>query len=404
MGFWISAGAMMAMVALVLVQALRQGRAQSPAAPGVEDLAVYRDQLSEIDRDLTRGTLAPAEADRLRLEVQRRLLDADRASAKAKPSATGRSFPLAASIVVLALAAAVAGYSWLGVPGYPDLPLSARIAQADDLYQRRPTQAQAEAALPAFAPAADADPKMLDLMVKLRTAMATLPDDMVGQSLLARNEAALGNFSAARKAQEAVVRIKGDVATGEDLATLAEAMIYAAGGIITPETEAVLRRGLTDDPRNGSARFYVGLMFAQIGRPDETFKFWQPLLAEGPADAAWIAPIRARIADVAADAGINYTLPPVTKGPDAADVTAAAQMSGMDQQAMIRDMVASLQNRLDTQGGPVADWAKLITSLGVLQDMNGAQAAYDTAQAAFAGKPGELAALRTAAVQAGIEK
>ena len=142
MGFWISAGAMMAMVALVLVQALRQGRAQSPAAPGVEDLAVYRDQLSEIDRDLTRGTLAPAEADRLRLEVQRRLLDADRASAKAKPSATGRSFPLAASIVVLALAAAVAGYSWLGVPGYPDLPLSARIAQADDLYQRRPTQAR----------------------------------------------------------------------------------------------------------------------------------------------------------------------------------------------------------------------------------------------------------------------
>ena len=404
MGFWISAGAMIAMVALVLVQALRQGLAQPLAAPGIEDLGVYRDQLTEIYRDLSRGTLAPAEADRLRVEVQRRMLDADRASARSRPAIKSQSFPLYASVVVLALAAAIGGYYWLGVPGYPDLPLSARIANADDLYKHRPTQAQAEAAQPAFVPAANTDPKTLDLMVKLRAAMATRPDDLVGQSLLARNEAALGNFVAARKAQEAMVRIKGDVATGEDLATLAEAMIFAAGGIITPETEAVLKRSLTVDPQNGSARFYVGLMFAQVGRPDETFKFWQPLLAEGPADAAWIAPIRARIADVAADAGINYTLPPLDKGPDAAAVAAAAQMNATDRQAMIRSMVDGLQARLQTGGGTVEDWAKLITSFGVLEDMDGAQTAYDTARAAFAGKPGELAALRAAAVQAGIEQ
>ncbi len=404
MGFWISAAAMIAMVALVLVQALRQGRAQPLAAPGAEDMGVYRDQLTEIDRDLSRGTLAAAEADRLRTEVQRRMLDADRAATKVKPAVTGASFPPTASVVVVVLAAALAGYYWLGAPGYPDLPLSARIAQADDLYQHRPSQAQAEAAQPAFVPDAKADPKMLELMTKLRNAMATRPDDMVGQSLLARNEAALGNFVAARKAQEAMVRIKGDVATGEDLATLAEAMIYAAGGMITPETEAVLKRCLTVEPHNGSARFYVGLMFAQVGRPDETFKFWQPLLAEGPADAVWIAPIRARIAAVAAEAGINYTLPPVSKGPDAAAVAAAAQMTASDRQAMIRTMVDGLEARLKSEGGPVEDWAKLITSLGVLEDMDGAQTAYDAAQVAYVGKPGELAALRAAAVQAGIER
>ena len=404
MGFWISAAAMIAMVALVLVQAMRQGRAHALAAPGVEDLGVYRDQLTEIDRDMSRGTLVAAEAGGLRIEIQRRMLDADRASARPRPAVTGQSFPLSASVVVLALAAAMAGYYWLGVPGYPDLPLSARIANADDLYQHRPTQAQAEAAQPAFVPAANTDPKTLDLMAKLRAAMATRPDDMVGQSLLARNEAALGNFVAARKAQEAMVRIKGDVATGEDLATLAEAMIYAAGGIITPEAEAVLKRCLTVDPQNGSARFYVGLMFAQVGRPDETFKFWQPLLAEGPADAAWIAPIRARIADVAADAGINYTLPSLEKGPDTAAVAAAAQMTAGDQQAMIRSMVDGLQARLNAAGGPAEDWAKLITSLGVLEDMDRAQTAYDAARVAYAGKPGELAALHAAAVQAGIEQ
>ncbi|MEO6299102.1 MAG: c-type cytochrome biogenesis protein CcmI, partial [Paracoccaceae bacterium] len=265
-GFWIAAAAMVGMVALLLLQSLRQGGARAIAAPGVEDLTVYRDQLTEVDRDVARGTLQPAEADRLRTEVQRRMLDADRATAQsAKPVAT--SLPASIAAVLIVLAAAVAGYWWLGAPGYPDLPLSERLATADDLYQHRPSQAQAEAAAPPYTAPADADPKMLDLMTKLRAAMANRPDDMVGQSLLAKNEAALGNFVAARKAQEAVVRIKDDVATGEDLATLAEAMIYAAQGIVTPETEKVLIRCLTIDPANGAARFYSGLMFAQIGRP-----------------------------------------------------------------------------------------------------------------------------------------
>ena len=401
-GFWVSAGAMVAMVALVLVQALRIGRAQALAAPGVEDLGVYRDQLSEVERDLARGTLQPAEAARLRVEVQRRMLDADRAAHRATAAVRGLSLPVAAAVVAIALAAAVAGYAWLGVPGYPDLPLSERIAAADVLYQTRPSQQQAEAKAPAFTPPAATDPQFLDLMTKLRAAVASRPDDLAGQGLLARNEATLGNFSAARQAQDAVVRLKGDGATGEDLATLAEAMIFAANGTVTPQAEAVLIRCLTTDPRNGAARFYSGLMFAQIGRPDRTFALWQPLLAEGPADAPWTQPIRARIADVAAAAGINYTLPAASTGPDAAAIAAADQMSAPDRQAMIRSMVDGLEQRLETEGGAVEDWAKLITSLGVLAEMDRARTAHDQAQAAFAGNPGALAAIHAAAVQAGI--
>ena len=408
-GFWVSAGAMVVMVALVLVQALRSGRAQALAAPGVEDLGVYRDQWSEVDRDLARGTLQPAEAARLRVEVQRRMLDADRAAHQATAAVRGLSLPVATAGVAIALAAAVAGYVWLGVPGYPDLPLSERIAAADVLYQTRPSQQQAEAEAPAFTPPAATDPQFLDLMTKLRAVMASRPDDLAGQGLLARNEAALGNFSAARRAQDAVVQLKGDAVSGEDLATLAEAMIFAANGIVTPQAEAVLIRCLTIDPRNGSARFYVGLMFAQIGRPDRTFALWQPLLAEGPADAPWTQPIRARIADLAAAAGINYTLPaettgPESTGPDAAAIAAADQMGAADRQAMIRSMVDGLEQRLETEGGAVEDWAKLITSLGVLQDMDRARIAHDKAQAAFAGNPGALATIHAAAVQAGLAR
>jgi cytochrome c-type biogenesis protein CcmH len=146
-------------------------------------------------------------------------------------------------------------------------------------------------------------------------------------------------------------------------------------------------------------------MAAQVGRPDRTFAMWKPLLDEGPEDAPWIAPIRARIQEVADAAGIAYEaadMAQVTKGPNAADMANAAQMSPEDRQKMIEGMVGGLETRLMADGGPVEDWTKLINALGVLGAKDRAKAAYAKAEVAFAGKPGELSALHAAAVQAGV--
>ena len=401
-GFWISAGAMLVMVALVLVQALRQGKATALATPQAEDLAVYRDQLAEVERDLTRGTLAEAEAQRLRTEVQRRMLDADRAHRAAGGAQPSGNLWLWSGVVVAGLAAAVGLYSSLGVPGYPDLPLSERFALADQAYAARPTQDEAEAMQPAYLPPANLDPDFAALVDKLRTTVAARPYDVLGHTLLAQNETALGNFAAARQAQQNVVRLKGDSVTAEDLSTLAALMVSAAGGVVTPEAEQALIRTLTLDPRDGWARFYSGLMFAQIGRPDRTFALWDPLLTEGPADAPWLPPIRDRIEAVADAAGVRFTMPATAPGPDAAAVAAASDMTPDDRQAMIRTMVEGLEARLLAEGGTVEEWGRLITSLGVLGDTDRARSAHEKAQAAFADSPDDLAALQAAAEQAGV--
>ena len=291
-GFWVAAGSMVAMVAVVLITALRQGR--SDIALGAEDQGVYRDQLAEVERDVARGTLPAAEADRLRLEVQRRMLDADRAVVRLAP-ARAAWFAPGVVVVGLALASSLAGYWWLGVPGYPDVPLSDRLAMADDLYRKRPTQDQAEAAQPAYVTPDTADPEFLAQMDQLRATLKTRPDDLNGHQVLVASEADLGNFQAAYAAQEAVIRLQGNSATAVDYARLAALMIYAAGGTVTPAAEAALKNALVRDPKNSWARFYSGLMFAQIGRPDQTFNLWQPLEATGPADAPWMAAIRAQI-------------------------------------------------------------------------------------------------------------
>ena len=408
-GFWMSAGAMVLMVALVLVQALRQGRddlgRQTQTAPGAEDLLVYRDQLAEVDRDLTRGTLAPAEADRLRTEVQRRMLDADRAHRGDRPLQAGRSFWPMIAVVVLGLGAAAGLYSRLGAPGYPDVPLSERLALADQAYGARPSQDQAEAAQPPYTQPTDIDPEFAGLMDKLRAAVTSHPDDVLGQTLLAQNETALGNYAAARRAQQALVTLKGTGASAAEQSELASLMVTAAGGVVTPQAEQALIRTLQLDPRDGWARFYSGLMFVQIGRPDRTFDLWEPLLAEGPADAPWLPPIRDMINDVASAAGVDYSAPSPDQtalGPDAAAMAAAADMTEADRQAMIRTMVDGLEGRLMSEGGSLDEWVRLITSLGVLTEPDRARAAYAQAQVIFAGQPGELAALQAAAQQAGV--
>jgi len=403
--FWAAAGGMGLAVAALLVLSLLRARAEIAAAADY-DLKVYRDQLAEIDRDLARGTLAPDEAERLRTEVSRRLLDADRAATAATRTASRGGIALAAALILAVIGASYWTYARLGAPGYPDLPLALRFAMSEEMRAARPPQAemerQAAASLP---PPVEPDAQFAELMEKLRAAVAARPDDMRGLELLASNEARLGNLSAARTATESLIRLKGDAATAEDHASLAELMIMATGGRVSPEAEQVLTRALTLDPQNGSARYYYGLMAAQLGRFDRTFALWRPLLDEGPQDAPWIRPIRAQIEDVAMRAGVAFTLPPETApgpGPDADAVAAAADMSPEDRQAMIEGMVAQLGDRLATEGGTVEDWARLIASLAVLDRKAEAQEIYAEALAKFEGSPSQQSFLREQALNAGL--
>ncbi len=409
MTFWLVSSALAAAVALLLALALvRRGRAAAPRS--AYDIAVYRDQLAAVEADLARGVITPDAADRTRTEVARRILEADRAGT-AEQSGTdprGLSIAVAAGVAVFLIGGSAVLYLREGVPGYGDLPLKARIAASEDFHANRPLQAAAEARAATARPAPGApDPAHLDLVEKLRAAIAERPDDRRGFQLLAENEAALGNFAAAYRAQERLIALKGDSATADDYADYAELMILAAGGYVSPEAEKALGSALGLDPGNAPALYYIGLMEAQIGRPDRTFAIWRQLLETSPPDAPWLPAIRGQIGEAAARAGIAYDPPAPeagTKGPSAADMQAAAGMAPEAQAEMIRSMVAGLQTRLDASGGTAAEWAQLITALGVLGDADAARAARDNAKAAYQGDTAALEQIAAAAARAGLGK
>ncbi len=395
--FWAAVTALSVGVVAILLQAYRRGDASSDTDAA---LRVYRDQLAEVDRDLARAVISAPEAERVKTEVSRRLLDADRARQTPAAIGDGKLWPTAVALILAAIAALYT-YDRIGAPGYGDLPLTDRLALADQAYRDRPSQTAAEAAAPAPAAAPKPDAEFAALMEKLRAAVTAHPDDQQGLALLAKNEAQLGNYIAARKAQEHLLTLMGDKATANDHAGLAQTMIFAAGGEVTPEAEKHLIRALELDPTNPLARYFSGLMFAEIGRPDRAFALWEPLLREGPADAPWITPIRGMLQQTADAAGIKYQLP-AAKGPSAEDIANADGMSAADRQDMIKGMVGQLETRLRTEGGPVEEWAKLITSLGVIGEKTRAKTAYDKALTVFQSDDTALGAIEAAASTAGV--
>ncbi|WP_299785237.1 c-type cytochrome biogenesis protein CcmI [uncultured Marivita sp.] len=404
--FWIATIALaIAMSGLLVLALLRGQRSTGPAE--AFDVQVYRDQLSEVDRDLQRGVISDEDAERLRTEISRRILTAD-AKAQATGVAGGQPPALGYATAAVVAAMLVGGSYWiyaqLGAPGYGDLGLAQRMEMAELARETRPSQEEAEAQMPATENT-EVQAEYAELVERLRGAVAERPGDLQGHVLLARSEAAMGNYVEAYGAQQQVLSIKGDNATGKDYADLADMMVLAAGGYVSPEAERVLEAALARDPQNGVAQYYMGLMMAQTGRPDVAFRLWDRLLRQSPPDAAWLPPILAQIEEMAFRAGVSDYQPPRIAGipgPSADDLNAAEEMSPEDRQEMIRGMVARLSDRLANEGGTPEEWARLISSLGVLGDEAQAIAVWNNAQEVFGDNPEALEIVREGARAAGL--
>lgn len=411
--FWVVTTLMCLVVAFAVALVLL--RARSAVGPAAKfDLRVYRDQLKEVDRDVARGVVAAEEADRLRIEISRRILDADKASQG--ETTEGRMAPeslsyAATGLMVLVILGGAFGLYWqIGAPGYPDLPLAERMEMAEQARAQRPSQALAETAenLRNPPPADDMfEADYLALVAQLRTVVAERPDDLRGHALLARQEAGMGNYTAAWQVQARVVQLRGEDVRARDYTDLADMMVLAAGGYVSPEAEAVIARALDLDPSDGVSRYYSGLMFAQTGRPDLAFRIWAQLLAQSQPGDPWQDPIRDQIEVAAMQAGVDYEMPArgaaPTRGPSTADIEASEDLSPAERMQMIEGMVGGLAERLAVEGGPPADWARLIRAYGVLGQSDAARVVWAEAQRVFPDDITRVTILQ-AARDAGIEQ
>ena len=379
MTLWLILGAIGVAVAAVLFFGLQRGRPR-PRDAAEHDLAVYRAQLDELERDRERGVLEESELAAARLEVQQRLLAADaarRPRGDAAPSRAGWALPLALALAVPLGAGAV--YVWLGHPGVDSEPFAERQGE---------TSPPAEAGEPL--------PDIATLMARLRERLAREPNDLQGWIMLGRSAAALGDYDEAISAYHRALALDGE--RGEVYSALGEAHVLSAGGIVTEAAEAALEQAIARDPADPRARFYLAIAREQDGDREGALEALTALVADAPAGASWAAGVRKRAAAIAEELGLDpaSVLPPAdtaatgspTAGPSADDMAAVAEMSPEQQQVMVRGMVAKLAARLESAPEDAQGWRMLGRSYAVLGESNKAAEAFGRAAQLMPDDPG----------------
>jgi cytochrome c-type biogenesis protein CcmH len=314
------------------------------------DVAVYKDQLEEIERDQGFGLIAPAEADAARVEVSRRLLAADsalrgrKAAAESKPARRGA---VAAGALVLVPVGAIAVYLALGSPDLPSAPLTSRVAQAHG-----------------------GDQSIEQMFARVEQHLAEHPEDGKGWEVVAPIYMRLGRYDDAVKARQNAVRLLG--ATAERWSDLGEALVAMENGVVSGSAKQAFENALKIDPKDISARFYTGLAAEQDGRKDDATRIWKALAADAPPGAEWVASVQRALARVDSPA---------------AAATAPSQTDTS------RGMVERLAARLQQDSSDVDGWLQLVRSYKVLNDADKARAAEADARRALANDAEKLARL-----------
>jgi cytochrome c-type biogenesis protein CcmH len=206
------------------------------------DLAIYRDQLSEIERERAAGSLPNADVSAARIEIERRILvaadHAEKKIASEPSSAVQRFLPPALSLLIPLFALGL--YLPVGRPGLPASPFQVRIAPVEQ----------------------DQQPTLAHVLAAVRARLSEKPDDP------------------------------------EALSALGEALTVEADGTVTLPAVEAFRKALALQPGDARALYYFGLHGAQSGDSKAALERWRELEARSPPDAPYLGMLRAEIARV----------------------------------------------------------------------------------------------------------
>ena len=231
-------------------------------------LAVYRDQLREIDADEARGVISPGEAEAARTEIKRRILAAADVPRPTHAASSTRWLPASLAIVIAGLSLGI--YLSSGNPNLPAHPYNPAAER----------EAVAEGALN----------EINAMVANLAEKLKSRPNDAKGWRMLGWSYVQLGRIDEGVAALKHAVTL--DAASGPLRSQLGEALVQQANGTVTPDAVAAFDEALKRDGKDPRARFYKGLAQLQAGKDREALDAWVALLREGPRDAEWYTGIQ----------------------------------------------------------------------------------------------------------------
>lgn len=282
-------------LAFVVPSLLRRGPGAGVSRDAV-NVAVYRDQLRELEADLRAGTLAQDQYEIARREIEARLLQdvsgGGAAAAKPRSRAAAIAFGIAIPVCALAVYLAVGNPEAVLAPGDADSP------------QHSVSEQQVQV-----------------LVERLAARLKDNPEDAEGWVMLGRSHMVLGRFKEAVEAYaNATARMPKNA---QLLADYADALGMAQGRSLEGEPERIIARALAVDPGNVKALALAGT--AAFDKQDyaKATDYWGRIVPLVPQDSELAQSIRASIAEAQERGG---GAPAAKKAPVAAG---ASRVSGV---------------------------------------------------------------------------
>lgn len=220
------------------------------------NLAIFRDQLAELEREKNEGTLAESDFAPAKRELQRRLLEEvepETEAALTTPAIQGPSPKTAIAVFLLLPILALSGYKLLG-----------------DSKALDPTQTAAPQQMTAD--------QISGMVAKLAERMQANPDDMKGWLMLARSYKTMGRYEEAAAAYG-----KAETMVNEDpdlLASYAETLAMTSGKSLKGKPIQLIERALKLNPKHPDSLFLAGEAAMEAGENKKAIAYWETLLPE----------------------------------------------------------------------------------------------------------------------------
>jgi len=422
----------MTAIAAVFVSAPFIRRLERRQMEAASDVAVYRDQLKEVDNEAALGLIDATQAEAARTEIKRRMLAEGEGEDAALPALTSGERTFAAIGVASVVVFGSVGLFALTVNVEPPPAVVSFNAPEPPIAKpERPARKMAEMSnsslsptMATGSPARRAEtplPPVEEMIQRLVTRLQRNPKDAEGWRMLGWSYFSTDHFTEAGAAYARAIELNPDSADYRNART--DALIRAANGVVTSEAKGSVEETLKLHPKDARARYFRGLAIEQDGDKNAALKEWNELLGELESNNPLALEIKQKISGgsnrpgeasvtegPAATPNSASMQPPKSpettdnRGPSPEDIRNAEAMAPTDRTAMINRMVDSLANRLEQSPRDADGWIKLIRSRTVLGDKDLAKQALEKALKIFAEDTDERKRIVTTAEELGIRQ
>jgi cytochrome c-type biogenesis protein CcmH len=251
------------------------------------NIAVYRDQLTELEADLRNGIVSEEQYPQDREEIERRLLE-DTATARTEKSsktpvnARNTAYLLAIGLPLIA----IIFYLNVGQPALIDNPAPVGVPSSAATAPAPPERSQEQIAAN---------------VAKLAQRLESNPNDPQGWTMLARSYSSIEKYGEAEKAYAKAAELNPKDA--DLLAEFAFATAMAEGRSMEGKPMEIINRALKIDPNNAKALQLAGSAAFEAKDYKKAVGYWERVLKQVPPNSEVTTAIQERINEAKTLAG-----------------------------------------------------------------------------------------------------